>query len=126
MMTSYETRFDSVDESSAQPSGHPAAAHVWWDINTETVDSPDDAEGLVYETLTRVFPDGGHGFTSWWAPRSASQREDCRLRVDLDTESGRAAVQWLPTGETAFEPGVNAHHSPLTVSPQPTALSWSA
>jgi hypothetical protein len=116
MMTSHETGFDSVDESTAQPSGHSAAARVWWDINTETVDSPDDAEGLVYEILTRVFPHGGHGFTSWWGPTLASQREDCRLRVDLDMESGRAAVHWLPTGQTAFEPGVAAHHSPLTVT----------
>ncbi|MEV4704501.1 Imm1 family immunity protein [Actinoplanes sp. NPDC049316] len=98
----------------SEPIGH--AARAWWDIHTETVDSPDDAEALVYDTLSRVFPHGGHGFTSWWGPLPTDQRDDSPLRVDLDVESGRAAVQWLPTKQTAVEPGVTAHHSPLLVT----------
>ncbi|MFI5492514.1 Imm1 family immunity protein [Actinoplanes sp. NPDC051859] len=89
---------------------------AWRDIHTETIDSLEDAEALIYDVLTRVFSYGGHGFTSWWGPRSCDGPEGSHLRVDLDVESGRAAAHWLPTKEIAVEQGVTAHHSPLTVT----------
>ena len=46
-------------------SGGPLAG-VWWDICSEDFFSADEAEAFVYDTLVRVFPHGGHGFTMWW------------------------------------------------------------
>ncbi|MGA8116915.1 MAG: Imm1 family immunity protein [Actinocatenispora sp.] len=89
-----------------------AVATIRWDINSENVSGADEAEALMRELLTRITDHASgnpvHGaFAVWCAPVGVEgDRPEAVLRVDLYPPDGRAALCWLPTGESASEAGV--------------------
>lgn len=72
---------------------------VVYDICEEPIPDADAAEKFLDEAATMIFPHGGRAASYWFAPTGA---EDV-LRADLDFDTGRAALRWLPDGSHAVE-----------------------
>lgn len=97
-------------------------AGVRWDINSENIDSPDEAETFLNEMAERwTLPGEGDAvvlgaLVLWWGqPVIDPHSWEAVLRVDLHTPTGRAALRWLPTGQI----GAQADFTP---DPRPMQL----
>ena len=70
---------------------------------------PAEAGDLFDETITRPGPAGTCGQSIYFGPAGADGLMDDRgykeggLRVDIDVEAGRAAVNWMADGSYAVE-----------------------
>lgn len=83
------------------------ARSVRWDVDQESLATPEEAAAFIDEQLAMVNPHDTHSVTLWFGPEG-SKRRDMPLRVDLDPEAGAAAVRWTPEGLVAVEPGFEA------------------
>ena len=73
---------------------------VGFDICDEALPDVDAAVAFLDELPTIIFPHGGRAAAYWFAPAGVS---DDVLRVDLDFDTGRAALRWLPDGTHGVE-----------------------
>jgi hypothetical protein len=103
------------------------SARIAWDVSSEDITDPSEAEALILETLNMVTVHGTRGITIWLGPTGAD-RDDMVLRLDLDPEPGRepidtieeietlpeittetlgaASVRWLPDNLIAVDPAI--------------------
>lgn len=78
---------------------------VRWDINEEPITNAAALAAFFDEQLQMVNPFGTRSVSVWLGPEGAKRR-DMPLRLDLDPDTGLAAVRWLPDHTHATEPGI--------------------
>lgn len=77
-----------------------SAAHPLLYLGLGFLSDTDAVAAFVDKQALRIAPHGGRANAYWFAP--ASSDEDV-LRLDLDYDTGRAALRWLPDGSHAVE-----------------------
>jgi hypothetical protein len=70
-------------------------------LGAETLTSPAQAAECFDEDTGQLLMHGGSGITLWYGPaidtdRSYDPEEFAPLRIDVDSQAGRAAIRWLP------------------------------
>jgi len=103
------------------------SARIAWDVSSEDITDPSEAESLILETLNLVTVHGTRGISIWLGPTGAD-RDDMVLRLDLDPEPGSepidsieeiealpeitvetlgaASVRWIPDNAIAVDPAI--------------------
>lgn len=73
---------------------------VSYDMCREELTDPEAAGAFIDKQALRIAPHGGRANAYWFAP---AEGEVDVLRLDLDYDTGRAALRWLPDGSHAVE-----------------------
>jgi hypothetical protein len=86
---------------------------AWWSLDGWTISSPDQAQEVIEEATSRIYPHGGCGII---IRIGQTTDEQAPLRIAIDVEAGRAAVFWHDT--PGVEPSLAADQE-LTVGDDP-------
>jgi hypothetical protein len=78
------------------------SARIAWDVSSEDITDPSEAESMILETLNMVNVHGTRGITIWLGP-SGADRGDMVLRLDLDPEPGTDPIDSIEDIETLPE-----------------------
>lgn len=91
---------------------------AWWALDEQDVSDPAEAEDVIEQAWSRVYPHGGRGVIVHIGPTPSGQ-DAAPLRIDIDILEGRAAIYWTPDDSHAIEPDLPSHPRPLTVAGAP-------